>query len=118
MKLPKQNTIIFFNSVTLRIIGAMDKACLDEAAQECRPTSGIDGTHILESKHNYAQAMDFELPSQDHESNIRIRDAAWKDLNETNARYEQRFSIVNKKYDVLLEGDHFHIEFDPVMRGL
>ena len=62
-------------------------------------TSGTDGTHKVGSKHYGGDALDFRT------SNIPA-----DLLNLYIARVKAR---LGKHYDVVLEGDHLHIEFDP-----
>ena len=62
-------------------------------------TSGTDGTHMVGSKHYTGEALDFR--TQGVESNT---------LNLWRERVATR---LGPDYQVITEGDHIHIEFDP-----
>ena len=61
-------------------------------------TSGTDGVHMAGSKHYSGNAVDLRLPQNpsiraDVVGQLRLR--------------------LNRDYDVVLEKDHIHVEFDP-----
>jgi len=58
-------------------------------------TSTWEGTHAANSFHYRKRALDFRLPSNPVEV-----------INQFKA-------YLGKDYDVLLEGDHVHVEYDP-----
>lgn len=62
-------------------------------------TSGLDSTHSAESLHYAGLAEDY-----------RTRDVAASDLQTMVA--EAR-AILGRDYDVVLESDHLHVEYDP-----
>lgn len=62
-------------------------------------TSGRDGKHMTGSLHYSGQAFDF-----------RSRDIASADLHHLVATLAE---ALGKEFDVVLESDHIHVEFDP-----
>lgn len=60
-------------------------------------TSGNDGIHMRKSKHYSNEAID-----------IRIRDMVNRERT-----FKEIKKDLGKDYDVLLESDHIHIEYDP-----
>jgi hypothetical protein len=67
---------------------------------ECVVTSGRDGTHMAGSKHYGGDAID-------------LRTRHVKD-NNTIAMIAQELQIVlGDDYDVVVEGTHIHVEYDP-----
>ncbi len=62
-------------------------------------TSARDGKHMIGSKHYEGMALD-----------LRIRDFA-KNEEKTAAKFLQR--RLGRHYDVVLESDHIHVEYDP-----
>jgi len=62
-------------------------------------TSGIDGTHAATSLHYSGRAEDY-----------RTRDVHPLDLPRMVAEIR---SILGSAYDVILESDHLHVEYDP-----
>lgn len=68
--------------------------------QNLTVTSAKDGKHSINSLHYSGQALDF-----------RTYDV---EKNKMQLIYsELQFSLSQKGYDVVLESDHLHIEFDP-----
>jgi hypothetical protein len=69
---------------------------------ECMITACRDGNHMNESKHYIGDAVDIRLASRwVTTSNVDI-----VVLNETRANLGDQF-------DLILEENHFHLEFDP-----
>jgi len=65
-------------------------------------TSAADGKHMAKSLHYVNRAFD-----------VRIRNIVG-DIDAEAALWCERLrSTLGKDYDVVLEGDHIHIEFDP-----
>jgi len=60
-----------------------------------RITSTFEGSHSISSLHPYGLALDLELPPKPR--------AACADLRQ----------ILGCNYDVVLETDHVHVEYDP-----
>jgi len=58
-------------------------------------TSGVDGQHKIDSFHYKGLAIDLRTKSVLEELTKRLKDA------------------LGKEYDVIFEGDHIHIEYDP-----
>lgn len=67
----------------------------------CTVTSGRDGTHMPTSKHydRPGNALDF-----------RTRDVIAKDRQQLANAVK---AAIGKSFDVVLEGDHLHVEYDP-----
>jgi hypothetical protein len=65
-------------------------------------TSMNDGGHMRRSRHYEGAAFDFRLPSRTT-GKIKDDNAVWEELK----------SKLGWGFDVVLEGDHFHIEWDP-----
>lgn len=68
-------------------------------AAECRITSGMDGKHMVGSRHYLGFALDFGTRS--FAGDLRMKIA------------EECRDALGTKYDVLLEADHLHVEYDP-----
>lgn len=62
-------------------------------------TSGIDGKHMLGSKHFVGHALDF-----------RTRDLSPASLDLVAKAIKERLSV---DFDVILEENHLHVEWDP-----
>lgn len=105
----KLNTIVMFNRTAKRIIEVVD-AAYSIAHEEATLTSGLDGTHSNGSFHYTCEALDFRRPRKKAAT---IRNVIWMALNNTNISYAKRYTLKRKKYDVVLEGDHIHVERDP-----
>ena len=58
-------------------------------------TSGLDGKHMTGSRHYAGQALDFRLPPGSEAFIVR-----------------QLSSALGSDFDVVLESDHIHVEFD------
>ena len=62
-------------------------------------TSGIDGTHSTKSLHYKGRALDFRTNHLTDSERVEITDRLKADLGDD--------------YDVVFEGDHLHVEYDP-----
>lgn len=62
-------------------------------------TAGTDGQHMVGSLHYKGLALD-----------IRTRDMKPEDKEPARAAIK---AVLGAEFDVVLEGDHFHIEYDP-----
>jgi len=82
--------------------GIIDEIYALHGFEECWITSGDDGVHSLGSKHYIGNALDF-----------RTRDIP-EDLRANVAADAGR--ILGENYDVVLEGTHLHVEYDPPRR--
>jgi len=71
----------------------------EEMGQEATITSGTDGTHKQNSLHYSGNAMDF-----------RTRDVDPSRMKSLVAEIKRR---LGENFDVVLEKDHLHVEFDP-----
>lgn len=67
-----------------------------EQAQTLTLTSGTDGQHKAGSKHHSGEAVDLRLPTARKEAVV-----------------EQLQNRLGAEYDVVLEVDHIHVEYDP-----
>lgn len=94
----KKNVTVIFNEWALTCFAACDKvwAGLGEVEPTC--TSGIEGAHGENSFHYRGLAWDFRMPT--------IPDKIIPTL-----KLELGYT-----YQVIKEGDHIHVEFDPPMR--
>jgi len=63
-------------------------------------TAGVDGTHMAKSKHYEGLALDY-----------RTRDLAADKVPTVAAQCLTLLAPLG--YDVVLEGDHLHVEYDP-----
>lgn len=70
-----------------------------DAGHPCTLTAAIDGKHMAGSLHYVGCAVD-----------IRTRDLQPSELETLKAELQNRLS---SDFDVVLEGDHFHIEYQP-----
>jgi len=62
-------------------------------------TSGCEGTHSAKSLHYKGLALDFRTRNLTQGEIVEVTDALRADLGDD--------------YDVVFEGDHFHVEYDP-----
>lgn len=62
-------------------------------------TSAVDSKHSLKSKHNSGNAVDYRVKHVPREK--------WELIEQ---RIKERLT---RDYDVVLESDHIHIEYDP-----
>lgn len=62
-------------------------------------TSGTDGTHMVGSKHYKGEALD-----------IRISNLTNEEISLVKIGLLTKLGV---KYDVILEKDHIHVEYDP-----
>jgi hypothetical protein len=70
------------------------------AGQELVITSGTDSKHMEKSLHYAGRALDF-----------RTRDL--KDLPAVTAVAQSLKGALDRAYDVVVEKDHIHVEYDP-----
>jgi hypothetical protein len=66
---------------------------------DCVITSCIDGVHRQDSKHYLGNALDFRTRDLTPENGLALA---------TDVRQQ-----LGDEYDVVLEADHLHVEFDP-----
>lgn len=74
-----------------------------EHGQELVVTCGLDGTHSAGSLHYYGRALDFRT----HYFDIYVSQEIVNELR----------AALGSDYDVVLESDHIHVEFDPPNEG-
>lgn len=85
--------------MTIAVIAAKD--IYDRRGVDLVITSGNDGRHSVNSKHYVGNALDFRTNN--------LGDPGLEGpliANELNA-------ALGRDYDVLFEGDHIHVEYDP-----
>jgi len=70
-----------------------------EMGHDCMVTACVDGKHMAGSLHYAGQAVD-----------LRTRDVPAGDLQKLLARIQ---GCVGTDYDVIVETDHIHLEFQP-----
>jgi hypothetical protein len=67
-------------------------------------TSINDSQHMKGSKHETGDAWDFRLPSRLPLGGMQKPDAAWTaDIQ----------AVLDAEFDIVLEKDHVHVEYDP-----
>lgn len=83
----------------LLVIAAAAANAASDMAMTVTITSGVDGVHMKGSKHYSGEALDFRTRGWSRETidifmhNIKRR--------------------LGRQYDVVLEVDHIHVEYDP-----
>lgn len=81
-----------------KLLEAVTVAC-GELGVDAVVTSGSDGKHMKESKHYLNHAIDLRIfhivPERHHTLVQRCKE------------------LLGKDFDVVLEGDHVHLEYDP-----
>jgi hypothetical protein len=70
-----------------------------ELGQDCTVTACVDGKHSTGSLHYAGQAID-----------LRTRNVPLADLQKLAERIRE---CAGRNYDVILEADHLHVEFQP-----
>jgi hypothetical protein len=85
-------------SIGLRIV----EGVLEAHGAKCLVTSCRDGKHMQGSKHGWGDAVDIRLASRW----VTTANVDLAVLNEARANLGDQF-------DLVLESDHFHLEFDP-----
>jgi hypothetical protein len=83
--------------ILLAVVAA--ERAYQEIGHDCMVTACVDGKHMTGSLHYAGQAVD-----------LRTRDVPPADLPKLVARIRD---CVGADYDVILENDHLHIEFQP-----
>lgn len=71
-----------------------------EANTLCVVTCGVDGKHMAASKHYSGNAVDLRI------NNLPATSPPQAIVNKIKER-------ISPDYDVVLEGDHIHLEYDP-----
>lgn len=80
-------------------IVVIEGAYRDSGIPLCTITSGLDGKHMRGSKHYTGDAFD-----------VRTNNVPTEKLAPLKSLIAERLT---SDFDVILESDHFHIEFDP-----
>jgi len=92
----KINCTVAFNHIIIGLIEKVDSV-LHTFNLHAVVTSGLDGSHGEKSLHFQGRALDF-----------RVND--WKSTVEILAQIRKE---LGPDYDVIFEGNHVHIEYDP-----
>lgn len=90
------------NGVTPRnlVILAAIANCAWDLPYDITITSGTDGKHMEGSKHYTGDALD-------------VRIFSFPSARDKNLFFERVALRLGKDYEVIMEGDHCHIEYDP-----
>lgn len=96
----KSNTTVIFNSFAQTVFDQVDAVYHQIQGTQGMLTSGIEGAHGPNSLHYRGLAWDFRLPI-DKGNNNKVVDLLRIALSHPTI------------HDVLLEGDHIHVEWDP-----
>jgi len=86
-------------SPQMALAAAVARDVYEEARCNCVVTSGCDGTHMEGSKHYTGEALDF-----------RTLGIAKHFVAQIAAGVR---AALGAQFDVVLEADHLHVEFDP-----
>lgn len=98
----KRNTVVIFNSYAQSVFDVVDSVYKQAQGTEGTLTGGLEGAHSDNSLHYRGLAWDFRLPI-DNKNIGRVLE-------------QLKLSLTASYYDILLEKDHIHIEYDPKMR--
>lgn len=80
-------------------MGVFEQISMDVTAIDPVVTCGIEGYHSISSKHPKGDAVDYRTHYYSQEQCEEIL---------------RRFNLkLDKSFDLVLEKDHFHLEFDP-----
>lgn len=93
----KEGVTVTFTAEVNRILEAAEYT-FQANGYSCVCTSGTDGKHMPTSKHYQAQAVDLRSKHVSEEMLPKI--------------VEELKGRLGKDYDVILEGDHIHAEYD------
>jgi len=88
-----------------RALNIIEDVYVNVAGHESIITSTTEGTHSPGSLHYAGQAVDVALPGA-HNMYVRPGGSA-------NAVVKKLREKLGKDYDVVLEKDHIHVEYDP-----
>ena len=82
-----------------RALPIIDQVYVDITGSEVTVTSTTDGVHSKHSLHYSGNALD-----------LRTRDITDEQAGEIVLELKR---LLDKEYDIVLEGDHIHFEYDP-----
>ena len=94
----KEGVSLTINKTINKLLDAVVVAC-NELCVDAVVTSGTDGKHGEHSKHYTCEAIDlriFHIQPQFHQTLI-----------------QRCKELLGKDFDIVLESDHVHLEFDP-----
>ena len=89
--------VILSESSAIPIALQIIEPILKKHGQELVITSMMDGQHMTGSKHYEGQAVDLRI---------------W-DLHHKDSCVSKMRTALGENYDVVLESDHIHLEYDP-----
>jgi len=94
----KSNVLVCHNTTVAFILASWEEACKRAVSMDYDPTctSGMDGTHSVESGHYFARALDFRVRDIDFHLRRNLQAAAQE--------------LLGPSYLVLLEQTHYHIQ--------
>ena len=99
MLMLKEGVKIDLMQPQIALAASIIEMCYREIGMECVITAGNDGQHMSESRHYAGKAID-----------VRTRTVPEGSLDHLVGRIRE---CLGKNYDVVLEGDHLHVEYDP-----
>jgi len=97
----KKGVIIAGLKIEMRTVLRHAEEVFEEYGQELVITSGLDGVHSAGSYHYYGYAVD-----------LRTRDMNKPDKEMAAKRLHHFLINISHKYDVVLESDHIHVEYE------
>lgn len=100
MKIRLKSPIVNLDGLTQEMLQALLKACIIWRQHGCETimiTSATDGQHMAHSRHYKGDALDLRS----------------RDLPDSIGMADQLRDSLSDEYDVILETDHIHVEFDP-----
>jgi formylmethanofuran dehydrogenase subunit B len=92
------------NEITLAIVTAV--TIFSEHGYDCVVTSVVDGEHSWGSLHYRGDAVDFRI------KHVVTNNGSWDD-DKIRKIFEAIKAALPDDYDVVLEDDHIHVEFQP-----
>lgn len=95
----KPGVVLSLGAPMARVLSLIDSTYEKVTGLEMVITSGSDGVHMTGSRHYTGEAIDLRIMALDVKDKIRLRSAL--------------ASVLGVNFDVVLEMDHLHIEYDP-----
>lgn len=95
----KRGVVLALGASMARALNDLDTVVLAETGFEMVITCASDGVHMAGSKHYTGEAIDIRTSNLDALQKVRLRNAL--------------AVVLGKWFDVVIEPDHLHIEFDP-----
>lgn len=95
----KAGVVLCVGAPLARRLTDIEECVLKVTGLELFITSAADGVHMPGSRHYTGEAIDLRIRSVDADKRVVLRAALQ--------------SVLGSLFDVVLEVDHIHIEFDP-----